>query len=108
MRRILERVAIVLLSIVVFLALLAAVAYAFGGPWLPTREQRVSYERLVSAGQAPALERRFVVPIPGCVCHSKDPGQVVQHSNWRIRECSSCHSRTGSAGASPGAGQTRP
>jgi hypothetical protein len=86
-----KKIALVVGSIAVFLALLAAVAYAFGGPWVPTREQRASYERMVKTGQAPALERRFVLPIPGCVCHSKDPGQVVQHSNWRIRECASCH-----------------
>lgn len=93
LRRILVKIALVLVTIVLLLVLAAAAAYAFGGPWVPTREQRASYERMVKTGQAPALERRFVLPIPGCVCHSKDPGQVVRHSNWRIRECASCHGR---------------
>jgi hypothetical protein len=79
------------------LVLLIAAAYAFGGPWVPTREQAVSYDQLVRAGLAPAMERRLVLPIPGCVCHSDDPVKVVQHSNLRIRECASCHNGTAPA-----------
>lgn len=74
------------------LALLGVVLYGLGGPMGPTREQRDAYEALRAAGlaEAPANEQ-FVVPIPGCVCHSDDPVAVVEHAEYRIRDCGACH-----------------
>lgn len=87
-RRMLTAFVVTLAVVVAFAALL----YYFGGPVAPTADQRAEYESLVRAGLAPpAPEPRFVVPVPGCVCHSGDSVQIVQHSEYRLRECSECH-----------------
>ncbi|MCX8007608.1 MAG: hypothetical protein N3B11_05780 [Coriobacteriia bacterium] len=67
------------------------VLYAYGGMWVRTPTMRASYAAMVARGEQPPLPARFVVPIPGCVCHSDDPVLQAQHSRRRIRECSSCH-----------------
>lgn len=68
-----------------------AMAFAFGSMWVPSAETRAAYEQLRDTGQAPDYERRFHIPIPGCVCHSDDPNTVMQHSNRRISQCMGCH-----------------
>jgi hypothetical protein len=50
------------------------------------------YDQLVASGQAPAIQKRFVIPIPGCQCHSKDPVLTAQHTRRHMNECSKCHS----------------
>lgn len=74
------------------LALLGVVLYGLGGPTGPTREQRDAYDALREAGlaEAPATGQ-VVVPIPGCVCHSDDPVAVVEHAEYRLRDCGACH-----------------
>lgn len=73
------------------LLLLAVVLYGFGGMMPPSEEARTLYADEVAAGRQPAIESRFVIPIPGCVCHSDDPVLQMQHSVRRMNECSSCH-----------------
>jgi hypothetical protein len=80
-----------LAGIVGFLVLVALTLYAFGGPGGATEAVRAEYEGLRAAGIAPEIEDRFVIPIPGCRCHSSDAVSIVQHSERRIRECFDCH-----------------
>jgi len=49
------------------------------------------YDQMVAAGQAPAIQQRFVIPIPGCQCHSKDPVLTAQHTRRHMNECDKCH-----------------
>jgi hypothetical protein len=90
-RRIVRRVLTWIAGIIGALVLTGLVLYTFGGPGGVTREVRTRYEELRAAGQAPEIEDRFVIPVPGCRCHSSDPVSIVQHSERRIRECFSCH-----------------
>ncbi|HEX9093031.1 MAG TPA: hypothetical protein VF902_03525 [Coriobacteriia bacterium] len=92
-RRLLRRVLAGVAVGVGLLATLAAVLYGFGGMEPPSVEARAVYQRLVEAGEAPAIEERFHIPIPGCVCHSDDPGLQVQHEYLYIRDCKGCHTR---------------
>lgn len=73
------------------LILLALVLYNFGGMWLPKHDMRAQYDRLVADGRVRPVDQRFVIPIPGCVCHSDDPYLTMQHAERRISECSECH-----------------
>lgn len=75
-------------------SLTAAALFFFGGMMPPTAPARTEYAAEVAAGRQPAVEARFTIPIPGCVCHSDDPVLQVQHSNLRIRECGGCHKRS--------------
>ena len=50
-----------------------------------------AYDQMVVAGQAPAIQKRFVIPIPGCQCHSHDPVLTAQHSRRHMNECAKCH-----------------
>jgi len=77
-----------------FAGLLAAAAllYLFGGPGGVTPQVRAEYEELVRRGTALPVQDRFVVPIPGCTCHSDDALLVMQHSERHIRDCfGTCH-----------------
>lgn len=81
----------------VTLVLAALSLYNFGGMGGSANdpEIRQQYKALVDAGQIEPVERRFVIPIPGCTCHSDDPLLTEQHRNRRIRECSGCHNGGG-------------
>ena len=59
------------------------------------------YDQWVASGQAPAIQKRFVIPIPGCQCHSKDPALTAQHTRRHMNECGKCHS-TNPAHMEPG------
>ncbi|MBI5231861.1 MAG: hypothetical protein HY876_06825 [Coriobacteriales bacterium] len=76
---------------IVLLVVTGVLLYNFGSMWLPDPQMKAEYGQLVAAGQAPAIEKRFTIPIPGCKCHSKDPVQTMQHTTYRISECNSCH-----------------
>lgn len=78
---------------VLVLAAVALVLYNFGSMQAPSAEMRQAYAATVAAGQAPPIEASFHIPIPGCVCHSSDPAQQMQHSTRRIKDCAGCHSR---------------
>lgn len=78
---------------VLVLLLVAGALYLFGGMQPPTASARTAYAVEVTAGRQPAVEARFTIPIPGCVCHSDDPVLQVQHSERRMSECGGCHGR---------------
>lgn len=86
-----KRIALGFAATVAVLAVVAALLYSFGGMERPTPEYRTAYDQLVAQGQATPAEGRFVVPIPGCRCHSSDPVAQVQHSTYRIKDCTRCH-----------------
>jgi hypothetical protein len=92
-RRTLRRVLVGLGWTAVVLVAVATALYAFGGMWVWTPEMRSDFEARVEAGTAEPIESRFVIPIPGCVCHSDDPVTQAQHSVRRINECMRCHGR---------------
>ena len=75
------------------LAVAATALYLFGGMQPPSAEARAAYAAEVAAGRQSAVEARFVIPIPGCVCHSDDPVLQVQHAVLRMNECGRCHTR---------------
>jgi hypothetical protein len=77
-------------GLVVLLALVLAL-YEFGGMWPASDQAHAAYAAEVAAGQQPAIQSRFTIPIPGCVCHSSDPVVIAQHSTRRISECAGCH-----------------
>lgn len=89
----LKRVLILIAATVLVLVAVALVLYNFGSMWTPSADVRQAYAATVAAGQAPPIEASFHIPIPGCVCHSSDPAQQMQHSTRRIKDCAGCHSR---------------
>ena len=89
MRRVLAGLAIAVGGLVV----LAGLLFAFGGMERPSPETQAAFDQMVAEGRAAPVERRFVIPIPGCRCHSDDPVLTMAHSVRRIRECSGCHAR---------------
>lgn len=82
-------------SAVVALVLLAGLLYAYGGMGSSANDpaMKEQFQQLVASGQAQPVEKRFVIPIPGCTCHSTDPVQTEVHRYYRMRECSQagCH-----------------
>jgi hypothetical protein len=70
---------------------IGATLYRFGSMWTPSAETRAEYEQLVSVGRAVAIEQRFHIPLPGCVCHSDDAAVTMAHSTRHISECFGCH-----------------
>jgi len=90
-RRAVKRVAIGVGITTLALVGIAVLLYSFGGMERPAPEYRAAYEQMVTQGTAAAIEKRLVIPIPGCRCHSGDPVQQVQHSVYRLNECMSCH-----------------
>jgi hypothetical protein len=89
-KRVLIGVGIVLVALIA----LAGLLYEFGGMWPPSEASRAAYASMVSRGEQPAVESRFTIPIPGCVCHTDDPVLQMQHAGRRISECAACHSRS--------------
>jgi hypothetical protein len=79
----------------VLLLVAAAALYSFGGMGGSANDpaMRRGYERLVATGQVAPVQARFVIPIPGCTCHSNDPLQTEVHRYYRMSECSrsGCH-----------------
>jgi len=89
LKRILVGVGVTLLLLVV----VAAALYLFGGMQPPSLAVRSAYAAAVAAGRQPAVEARFTIPVPGCVCHTDDVALQMQHANRRMSECASCHDR---------------
>ena len=90
--RILRGLGITVASLLVVLAAGGALLYNFGGmsgSTVPGMAER--YDQMVAEGQAPPIRERFVIPIPGCRCHSSDPVLTVQHSRFHMNECNKCH-----------------
>lgn len=88
-----QRVLIGILIAIAGLVVLALALFTFGGmggsEYDP--EIRAAYRELVETRQVAPVERRFVIPIPGCTCHSTDPYLTEQHRNRRLSECMGCH-----------------
>lgn len=100
--RILRGFGITVLVLVVLGVVGGLLVYNYGGmsgSAVPGVLER--YDQLVASGQAPAIEKRFVIPIPGCKCHSKDPVLTAQHTRRHMNECSKCHN-TNPAHLEPG------
>ena len=92
-QRVLRGLGITLASLLVILVVGGVLLYNFGGmsgSAVPGVLER--YDQMVAAGQAQPIQKRFVIPIPGCQCHSKDPSLTAQHTRRRMNECSHCHS----------------
>lgn len=90
--RVLTRIGIGIGTAVVLVGVLGALAYNFGGmsgSAIPGIEGQ--YDELVASGQAQPVRQRFVIPIPGCTCHSTDPVLTAQHSVRHMNECVKCH-----------------
>ena len=103
-RRIIKRIAIGLGVLVVLIVLAGVLLYNFGGMSGSVHPELLTqYNRMVAAGREPALHKRFVIPIPGCQCHSTDPVLTAQHSVLRMSECGKCHD-TQPAHMEPGVG----
>ena len=91
-KRVLKRIAIGIGITVVFLTVLGFSLYEWGGmsgsadPTMPAK-----YDALVASCQAKPIQARFVIPIPGCTCHSTDPVQTAKHRTYRMSECNRCH-----------------
>lgn len=91
--RILRGIGITIVSLIALVIVAGLLLYNFGGMW-GSAEPGVleQYDEWVATGQAPAIEKRFVIPIPGCQCHSKDPRLTAQHTRRHMNECGKCHS----------------
>ncbi len=90
--RILRGTSITLGVLLVLLVVTGLLLYNFGGmsgSAVPGVLQQ--YDQMVAAGQAQPIQKRFVIPIPGCQCHSKDPALTAQHTRRRMSECNKCH-----------------
>lgn len=94
-RRAWRRFGLGALSVLGVVLATGVVLYLFGGmsgsAFDP--EIREEYERMVAANEVAPVDERFVIPIPGCTCHSDDPYRTQEHRNRRISECMGCHGR---------------
>ena len=101
-KRVLKRVGIGIGVTVVLLVVLGVSLYEWGGmsgsvdPTMPAR-----YDALVAQGKAQPIQARFVIPIPGCTCHSTDPVQTAMHRAYRMSECGRCHNGSETAQETP-------
>ncbi len=90
--RVLKSIAIGFGATLVVLAVVGVALYFLGGPSGPSRKVRAAYAELAAAGATPPPPaEQFVLPIPGCRCHSDDPVAIVHHAEYRMRDCASCH-----------------
>ena len=91
--RVLRGVGITVASLLVVLVVGGVLLYNYGGmsgSAVPGVLEQ--YDQMVAAGQAQPIQKRFVIPIPGCQCHSKDPQLTVAHTRRHMNECGKCHS----------------
>jgi hypothetical protein len=91
-QRVLKAVAITFFSVIGFLVFAAFMLYNFGGMSGSVHpELFAQYDQAVAAGQAAPIQKRLVIPIPGCKCHSTDPTLTALHSRRHMNECGKCH-----------------
>ena len=91
-KRVLKRIAITVGVLILLLIVGGFSLFEWGGmsgSVDPTMAPR--FAAMVAAGQAQPITARFVIPIPGCTCHSHDPVQTALHRTYRMSECSRCH-----------------
>jgi hypothetical protein len=94
-QRILIRVLVTLGVLVVLVVVAGWALLNYGGMSGSVYDPQIrqQYEQLAAAGGTPPIQKQFVIPIPGCTCHSKDPVLTEQHRYRRMSQCSSCHAR---------------
>jgi hypothetical protein len=100
--RVLKGLGITVVSLLAILIVGGLLLYNYGGmsgSAVPGVLEK--YDQYVASGQAPAIQKRFVIPIPGCQCHSEDPVLTAQHTRRHMNECGKCHS-TNPAHMEPG------
>jgi hypothetical protein len=91
-KRVLKRTAIGIGATLAFLVFAVVMLYNLGGPSGSVYpEMRPQFEQMVASGQAQPLRKRFVIPIPGCQCHSTDTVLTALHSKRHMNECAKCH-----------------
>jgi hypothetical protein len=91
--RILKGTAITAGTLIAIAVVGGLLLYNFGGMSGSAHPELLEqYDQMVASGQAPAIEKRFVIGIPGCQCHSTDPVLTAQHSRRHMNECGKCHS----------------
>jgi len=94
-RRLWPRVLLGIGVVVGLLVVAAVLLYNFGGMGGSANDpaMKQQYEQLVAGGEITPVEKRFVIPIPGCTCHSTDPRLTEEHRYYRMTECSQpgCH-----------------
>jgi len=91
-KRVVKWTAIGIGGTLVLLVVAGVMLYNFGGMWGSVYpELGPQYDQLVASGQAQPLRKRFVIPIPGCQCHSTDPVLTALHSKRHMNECAKCH-----------------
>ncbi len=80
---------------IVGIVVLALVLYNFGGMGGSANDpaMKQQYERLVQAGEITPVREAFVIPIPGCTCHSTDPRLTEEHRYYHMNQCmdAGCH-----------------
>lgn len=89
--------ALIGLGVTVLVLVVAGVSlFEFGGMSRSAYDPAIgqAYASMAATGQARPIQHRFVIPIPGCVCHSQDPVQTEAHRNYRMSECGRCHGGT--------------
>ena len=90
-----QRVLVGIGVVVVLVVLLAVVLYNFGGMGGSAQDpaMRHQYEQLVQSGKIAPVDKSFVIPIPGCTCHSTDPRLTEEHRYYHMNECMEpgCH-----------------
>jgi hypothetical protein len=90
--RILKGTAITVGSLIVILVVGGLLLWNFGGmSGSAYPEVLAEYDQMVARGEAPAIQKRFTIGIPGCQCHSKDPALTAQHTRRHMNECGKCH-----------------
>ena len=100
--RVLRATAITVGSLIALLIVVGLLLWNFGGMSGSVHPELLTqYDQMVASGQAPAIQSRFVIGIPGCQCHSTDPVLTAQHTRRHMNECGKCHS-TSPAHMEPG------
>jgi hypothetical protein len=90
-KRAIRRAAVGLGMLVGTLLVIAAILYFFGGMEQPAPMYRAAYSELVAQGRVAPVRSGFAIPIPGCRCHSDDPVLQMEHSAYRVKDCTGCH-----------------
>ena len=92
-RRILKGTAITVVTLIIVLIVAGVLLWNFGGMSGSVHPELLTqYNQMVASGQAPPIQKRFVIGIPGCQCHSTDPVLTAQHTRRHMNECGACHS----------------
>ena len=91
--RILKGTAITVGTLIAIVVVGGLLLWNFGGMSGSVHPELLAqYDQMVASGQAQAIQKRFVIGIPGCQCHSTDPVLTAQHARRHMNECGKCHS----------------